>query len=89
MVSHDELSVVELDLHLRAGRAPLRGVVEEVPDRALDGGGNTLHGCRLEIDRVDDLGPIPPRTFDDIGDEKIEPHVLEARRSSAPPARAR
>ena len=76
VVPHDELSVVQLDLDLGAGRAPLRRVVEQVPDRALDRGGHTLDRRRLEIDGVDDAGPVPARPLDDIGDEQVEPHVL-------------
>src|SRR6187551_1637266 len=55
VISYDELSVAHLHLDLRSRRAPLRRVVEKIPDGSLDRGRNALHRRWLELDGVRDL----------------------------------
>jgi hypothetical protein len=76
VISHYELSVVYLHLDLRARRAPLRRVVEKIPDGSLDRGRNALHRRRLELDRVRDLRPVSASALDDIRDEEVKPYIL-------------
>ena len=79
VVSHNQPSVPDCDLDLAAGGAPLRRVVEQVPDRSLDGRRNALDHGRLQLDVVDDLGPVATSSLDHIRDQEVEPYVLRLR----------
>ena len=79
VVSHGQPSVPDGDLDLAAGGAPLRRVVEQVPDRSLDGRRNALDHGRLQLDVVDDLGPVATSSLDHIRDQEVEPYVLRLR----------
>ena len=76
VVANDELPVAHGDLDFGAGWAPLRCVVEQVSDRTLERRRDSLDRDRLEVDRIDDFGPIPTRALDFVRDEQVEAHFL-------------
>src|SRR5581483_2334425 len=49
VVADPQLAVDERDLDVRAGRAPLAGVLEQVPDRAFEAVARPVQRRRLEL----------------------------------------
>lgn len=60
----------------RAGRAELVRVVEQVPNRAVDGGGARTHRCRVTDVERDLAAGAAARPFDDLFDEAAEVDVV-------------
>ena len=76
VVAHGDLAVADADLDLAARRAPLRGVVEQVRDGALDRRGAPVDERLLEVRRECDAGPVATGTLDRVCGDQVEPHVL-------------
>src|SRR5439155_5293331 len=72
VVAHDDLPVADGDLHLAAGRAPLRSVVEQVRDRPGDRVRYSVQLGGLEVGHEVDLREVSPRACHDFVDEQIE-----------------
>ena len=71
VVSDRDLFAADSDLDLAARRAPLRRVVEEVRDRALDRRGGAVDHRLLEVGRVGDIRAVPPRPLDRVGGDQV------------------
>ncbi len=75
-VTYRELTVADDHVHLAVGRAPLRGVVQQVRNRALDGGRNPAHQRLLELWIEHHARPVADCSLDRVGGHEIEPHVF-------------
>src|SRR5712691_87378 len=76
VVADDNLAALDLHLDLAAGWAPLRRVVEQVRDRALDRRRDASDERLLELGREQHAGAIAARALDGVGGDEVEPHVL-------------
>ena len=79
-VADGQLAVAQAHVDRRVGRAPLRGVVEQVGDGAIEPRRDALHQRGLELGRERHAGCMAPGALHRRRDEVIEPHVLGLRR---------
>ncbi len=76
-VAHRQLAVVQPDVDGRARRVPLRGVVEQVGDGAVEPRGHALDQRRLELGGEGDARRVSACPLDRGRDQPVEPYVLD------------
>ena len=80
MVAHAHFAAVHRDLDHPARGTPLAGVVEQIRDRARDARADAAHAGLFECGFEADLRVAAAHVPDRVGDDLVEPDVLDRQR---------